>query len=134
MNSRTPVPSNEPTVIFLPRKIPTDILALVVLRVTIEITGWLAIAHVISRIMSLQITTMGHNLVAPGIRWDKDNSKAYPLAPGHTGFQGTVGERTSNAFGPWSHPPPPPIQAPPRSPPPPPSEHPADGFDPHRWN
>ncbi|RPA88573.1 hypothetical protein L873DRAFT_1796581 [Choiromyces venosus 120613-1] len=120
MNSHTLVPSNglhenigsregdtpllgynlETTMIFLPRKIPTDILAVVVLRCP----------------------------------WDKENSKAYPLAPGHTGFQGTVGERASNGFGPWSRPPPPAIQAPLRSLPPPPSESPADGFDPHRWN
>ncbi|RPA90973.1 hypothetical protein L873DRAFT_1820179 [Choiromyces venosus 120613-1] len=66
--------------------------------------------------------------------WDKDNSKPYPLAAGHTGFQWTVGERASNGFSPWSRPPPPPIQTPPRSPPPPPSEPPADGFDPRRWN
>ncbi|RPA90990.1 hypothetical protein L873DRAFT_1848496 [Choiromyces venosus 120613-1] len=80
------------------------------------------------------VTSNKHNGSQTSRPWDKDNSKAYPLAPGHTGFQGTVGQRASNGFGPWSHPPPPPIQAPPRSPPPPPFEPPADGFHPRRWN
>ncbi|RPA99385.1 hypothetical protein L873DRAFT_1806939 [Choiromyces venosus 120613-1] len=81
-----------------------------------------------------RVTSNNHNGSQSSRPWDKDNSKAYPLAAGHRGFQGTVGERASNGFGPWSRPPPPPIQAPPRSPPPPPSEPPADGFDPRRWN
>ncbi|RPA98261.1 hypothetical protein L873DRAFT_1808519 [Choiromyces venosus 120613-1] len=70
------------------------------------------------------VTSNNHNGSQSSRPWDKNNSKAYPLAPGHTGFQETVGERASNGFGPWSRPSPPPIQAPPRSPPPPPSEPP----------
>ncbi|RPA98273.1 hypothetical protein L873DRAFT_1808538 [Choiromyces venosus 120613-1] len=51
-----------------------------------------------------RVTSNNYNGSQSSRPWDKDNSKAYPLAPGHTGFQETVGERASNGFGPWSRP------------------------------
>ncbi|RPB04726.1 hypothetical protein L873DRAFT_1799138 [Choiromyces venosus 120613-1] len=74
-----------------------------------------------------RVTSNNHNGSQSSRPWDKDNSKAYPLAPGHTGFQETVGERASNAFGPWSRSSEISASTSLRAPP-------ADGFDPRRWN